>query len=381
MTIKSFTKQDIVSFQPDLIKRFIELCFEGVFIENLEGDILECNDSGCKMFGYTKKEMLGKNIRDFLMEEDAVNLPKPLTEDHLTDNKYLEKINKRKDGSLIYIEIKINHIFINKKKYRIAFIRDISEKKKLEEERLKTMKMLLERNRTKNLIISTISHDLLNYFGNLKNLVDIFDSPDEYGGLDRVTSFIPLLKKSAYDSYDLLNSLLNWAHEHIHQPTFAPKQQNLKPIATTTLQLFTDRAQQKKIQLNNLSSENAWAWFDSHMISSVLRNLISNALKFTPSGGSITLQTECTPDYLNCSIHDTGLGMSPTKLSTLFNLKTHSSEPGTNNEKGNGLGLILCKEFVEQNHGQLTVQSQPGEGTCFTFTLPVQPPSTHSKHE
>jgi signal transduction histidine kinase len=129
-------------------------------------------------------------------------------------------------------------------------------------------------------------------------------------------------------------------------------------------------AKEKNIQLFFEKSQEMVVYADQNMISAVLRNLLNNAIKFTPLGGSITIKLQDHGDFVSISVADTGIGMTMEKLQNLFDLEKYKSTPGTANEKGSGLGLIICKEFVEKNYGRISVKSEPHAGSEFSFILP-----------
>ena len=146
-------------------------------------------------------------------------------------------------------------------------------------------------------------------------------------------------------------------------------------MAKSNKSLFDSAAAEKGIKIINEVDENLVVYADSNTINTVIRNLVSNSLKFTKEGGSITIGAEnAGPDSATIYIRDTGVGMSPEIMQKLFRLDENVTTPGTNNEKGTGLGLILCKDFVENNGGKMNVESKIGEGSKFFFSLPLAKP-------
>jgi signal transduction histidine kinase len=135
--------------------------------------------------------------------------------------------------------------------------------------------------------------------------------------------------------------------------------------------LVKDNADQKTISIRNLISNPTYIYADEEMVKTVLRNLMANAIKFTPSGGWVELSIDLTQDEVFVSISDNGVGISPEDIDKLFDISSNFTLPGTNNEKGTGLGLSLCKEFVEKNNGKIYVKSALGKGSVFTFSLPL----------
>ena len=153
-----------------------------------------------------------------------------------------------------------------------------------------------------------------------------------------------------------------------------PKLIDLSQIAAENVELFAPQAEQKQILLSNVIPKNTTAYADPSMVDTVIRNLLSNALKFTAPGGNVAVSTaEHAEHFLAVSVMDTGMGIAEEMLPKLFRIDTHYKNVGTAGEQGTGLGLILCKELVETNGGNLWVESEVGKGTTFTFTLPKQP--------
>lgn len=138
--------------------------------------------------------------------------------------------------------------------------------------------------------------------------------------------------------------------------------------------LLTANAQQKQITVKNLVEKETRVYTDARMIDTVLRNLLSNALKFTDAGGEVILSSELRENFIEIAVTDTGVGMSPEEVATLFRIDVKRSTLGTAGEQGTGLGLIVCQELVEQNGGNIWVESSPGKGSSFFFSLPNQFP-------
>jgi signal transduction histidine kinase len=149
-----------------------------------------------------------------------------------------------------------------------------------------------------------------------------------------------------------------------------PEQVNLQELAEDNIDLFVTKAEQKQICLTNRVADDVWAYADYNMVNTVVRNLISNALKFTNNGDLIELSARKNGIYVEVAVSDTGVGMGPDDLSKLFRNDMHHTNTGTAGESGTGLGLKLCQELVNRNSGKIWVESEPGHGSTFHFTLP-----------
>jgi signal transduction histidine kinase len=169
----------------------------------------------------------------------------------------------------------------------------------------------------------------------------------------------------------LLNNLLDWARLQTGSIQFKLEEHNIKTMVDETLALLEHGAQAKSISLRTELKEDMIIPIDQEMIRTVIRNLISNAVKFTSQGGTITISVSKGTEYIKLLIADTGKGMSDEELAKLFKLDAHFTTKGTANEKGTGLGLILCKEFIDKHNGKILVKSEKGIGSQFIVSLPL----------
>jgi signal transduction histidine kinase len=183
-------------------------------------------------------------------------------------------------------------------------------------------------------------------------------------------SYVSKLHRSAQNSYNLLENLLDWARHQQGRIKFYPDFIDVTSIVEEMTEILLPLAERKKIDVELIYDEPIYAYFDEHMIKTVIRNLLFNALKFTPAKGSITIYFEKTDSMINTHIKDTGVGIKKEDQEKLFRPDTHFSTIGTDKERGTGLGLMLSKDFVEMNNGTISVQSEPGKGSVFTISLP-----------
>ena len=172
---------------------------------------------------------------------------------------------------------------------------------------------------------------------------------------------------------DLLTNLLEWSRSQTGKIEFKPEYFELVGFIEETIPVFVDIAKQKSIIIKRSLPYNILGFADKHMISTVLRNLIFNAIKFTKTGGEIIVSAQREQNDVIVSVKDNGVGITKERLDKLFRIDESESTPGTNNEQGTGLGLILCKEFVEKHGGRIWVESEENKGTVFSFTLPEKP--------
>ena len=227
---------------------------------------------------------------------------------------------------------------------------------------------LIEINQTKDRLFSIIGHDLRGPIGAFQGLLRLFK--DGEIGQNEFMSFIPKLRHDIDHISFTLNNLLSWGQTQMNGATTQPSIIALESIVTDNIHLLSEIAENKSIKLVCQLASNTMAWSDGNQIDIVIRNLISNALKFTPENGMVTITSREKQNHWQISIRDTGVGMDKETIEKLFVENSTMTTYGTNNEKGTGLGLSLCKEMVEKNEGTIWVESIPRKGSTFHFTVP-----------
>ena len=232
------------------------------------------------------------------------------------------------------------------------------------------VRRLEEVNKTKDKFFAVISHDLRSPFNGILGMLSLLD--EDYDGFETldVKENIHILNVSAKHYYELLENLLNWALIQKDGIVYKKEKRELKKAFDNVLPTIKKIAKSKEIELNIKLEYKTVAYFDKNTIETVIRNLITNAIKFTKRGGKIELGFEEKEEFVKLFVKDNGIGMNKDKIENLFKLSANDSEYGTDGEKGTGLGLLLCKEFVEGNGGKLFVKSIEGEGSLFYFELP-----------
>ncbi|MGM0622227.1 MAG: ATP-binding protein, partial [Bacteroidota bacterium] len=229
---------------------------------------------------------------------------------------------------------------------------------------------LEQANQTKNKFFSIISHDLRSPFSGFVGILDVLTDSEYNMSNEKKNELLQTAKKSADNTFELLENLLTWARSQMEKTNISPKTENLSKILQDNIELRQASAEQKGISIHRDFPENTEAFFDVDMINTVARNLISNAIKYTSQGGEVAVSVE-RKNGVVVHIADTGIGMDEKEMHHLFKLN-NKSRNGTQGEKGTGLGLIICKEFVEKNSGKIWVTPNHPKGTVFHFSLPVQ---------
>ncbi|MDA3861175.1 MAG: HAMP domain-containing sensor histidine kinase [Melioribacteraceae bacterium] len=231
---------------------------------------------------------------------------------------------------------------------------------------------LKEANASKDKFFSIVAHDLKSPFVGLLGITEMLDTDyDEFDEKEK-RELIRSLYDISKSTFELLEGLLEWARAKQGQMTFNPSAFNLFHVAASLSQLLRANTFKKEIMLHNLVDVNAMVYADRNMASTVLRNLLANAIKFTPQNGTIDINAQIENNLMKISVKDSGIGMTPENIKKLFRIDVNHTTLGTNSEKGTGLGLILCKELVEKHGTNIWAESKLGEGSVFVFTLPLK---------
>jgi PAS domain S-box-containing protein len=247
---------------------------------------------------------------------------------------------------------------------------DITRQKKTEAEIKQRNEELHELNATKDKFFSIIAHDLKSPFNSIMGFSELLVEQITEKNYDGIKKYAAIILESSQRAMDLLMNLMDWSRSQTGRIEFNPEFFEMVEIINETELLFDEIARQKSIGIKKALPRHAPVFADKAMINTVLRNLISNAIKFTKSGGEILISVIEKPDEITVSVKDSGIGIPAGRIDKLFRIDENYSTPGTNNEKGTGLGLILCKEFVEKHNGQIWAESEVGKGSVFSFTLP-----------
>ena len=357
---------------------------DGIGITSLDGKLELISDKLLAIYGYTIKErdeLIGKSFYDFVdssnhnsMYENIQGLLISKPKD--TISVYLAI---KKDNTRIYVEVNSAILYDSEgNPEKILFVeRDISMGVKNELIIINKNKELKELNATKDKFFSIIAHDLKSPFNSIVGFSNLLAEQMREKNYDDVEKFAGIIEKSSYRAMDLLMNLMEWSLSQTGRMEFNPEYFEMISLIKEVILLFDDIAGQKKISVNtNKLPANSLVFADKAMINTILRNLISNAIKFTHPGGMITISVEEKESKLIVSVSDNGVGISKEDCGKIFRIDESYSSSGTENENGTGLGLILCKEFVQKHGGKIWVESEVGKGSTFYFSLPNENAST-----
>ncbi len=251
----------------------------------------------------------------------------------------------------------------------LGAVRNITARKSAEIELAKKNEELKELNRQKDKLFSVISHDLKNAVAGMVGTYDMILEDYEEFSKEELFEYLTLLDQRSRNTAELLEDLLQWSRNQFKEVTTDPENLNVAQIADTVFNGVISRADQKSITLKNRVSDDLHVYADPNMLKTILRNLIINGIKFSHQDGEITVNAE-SHEEVKISVTDQGVGMDEETVRKVLNKKTTYTTEGTSGEKGSGLGLDLCIDFVEKHNGEIWADSQPGEGTTFMFTLP-----------
>ena len=337
------------------------------------GEFLEVNNSVLESTGYTKEEFLNLSYWEITpreYEKQEIKQLQTLNETGRFGPNFKEYI--RKDGSRYPLSISgALFVDVDGRKVVWGIIEDLSERRERELIIKKQNEELLSLNAAKDKFFSIIAHDLKSPFNAIIGFSDLLLGRIEKHDFEGIDKYTKIINQSSKKALELLLNLMEWSKIQTGRMEYRPEYFEINTIIEETIILLGCNAEQKNIFISNNITKETMVHADKIMISAVLRNLISNAIKFTKPKGSITLTSEQLKDEVIISVKDNGVGITKEESEKLFKIDGVYSKPGTQQEKGTGLGLILCKEFLEKNNGKIWIESTVDVGTTFYFLLPT----------
>jgi PAS domain S-box-containing protein len=346
------------------------------------GKFIDCNRATVKMLGYiNKKELLETHPSELSPDFQPDGKSSLIKADEmmaiaLERGSYrFEWHHKKADGTVFPVEVLLTAISTDEHN-RILYTvwRDITERKKAEVQLAKYAEELKALNAIKDKFFSIISHDLRGPFQGFLGASNLLVSEIDNLTKDEIKEIGEALHISLQKQLDLLNTLLDWSRLQTGDFSTKPENIHLKYAVDEVIEPFGLLASQKMIELTNLVKDDIFVYADKNMLSLIIRNLISNGVKFTKEKGEVKVSATNNLHFVEITVEDNGVGISEDAIKKLFRLDLYYSTEGTSREGGAGVGLLLCKELVDKFGGNIRVESELNHGSKFIFTIPI--PST-----
>jgi len=375
--------EKVLESQTRLINTMLDNLPIGIFMVNAKtGKPLIANNRA--------KELLG---RDILPSANRENLSEvyeayicgtntryptiemPISKGMLGESSHVDNMEvERPDGSRVQLEIfgcpvldAQGNVFAS----LVGFM-DISDRKETEQMIQSQNKELQNLNATKDKFFSIIAHDLKNPINAILGFSHLLKTEINELEKEEISDYSSVIYNSTLQTSKLLENLLEWSRVQRGLLDFSPKEVSLQELVDESIEPLLASARNKEIEIKKSQLNGLSVCADRHMISSVIRNLVSNAIKFTPKNGCIEINSEVSQHFIKLTVTDNGIGMEKGILDNLFKIDAKVNRQGTEGEASSGLGLLLCKEFVEKHKGKLWVESEAGNGSTFSFTLPKE---------
>jgi two-component system, sensor histidine kinase and response regulator len=343
---------------------------------DIQGRLKYWNQASEGLYGYTHEETTGKSLNELIMNEEShqefLQTLKHIDRTGETVSSEWTVIDKfRKEHYIMSTIFSVNSNGNQEhNKDFVCMDIDLSELKTAELKLKEYTKQLENLNATKDKFFSIIAHDLKNPFNTILGFSRLLFN--EYNQLEdeEILKFIRTIRDSSENAFKLLQNLLMWSRIQTGKVDYSPEIISLSLITNETIALLRHQAIAKNVQIISDMDPALQAFADENMIKTVLRNLISNAIKYSHSGSKVEISVFEDRRMVTVAVADNGIGMDAILVKKLFKTDESTERPGTLNEQGTGLGLILCKEFLAQHNSEILVKSSPGEGSTFSFSLP-----------
>jgi PAS domain S-box-containing protein len=387
-------------------RSILNATLDGIVLLDRQGRIIFFNRAAERILGYSEKEVFGTSFYELIEPFTSFDVYKKSFKEYYETGRsdilqqIIELTYFRHDEDMMFLEIYFNTFQLHGKNNACIVIRDASLKKETEGEferiieelqisrdmiennanemNILNMKLfeseekLQELNNDKDKFFSIIAHDLKGPFQGLLGYSQLIFEHLDGLSKEEIKDFSQELHESASQLFKLLENLLEWSRIQRGVMEFKPQNIFIREVVEGTVEILKPNAHQKDIKLLNEVDPELIAFADYNMINTVIRNLISNAIKFTNAGGEIRITSGQFDEYfVLISVSDNGVGMTEDEIDKIFRIDVHHTKTGTNQESGTGLGLVLCRDLVEKNDGNISVESIEGNGSTFSFTLPA----------
>jgi nitrogen fixation negative regulator NifL len=368
-------KTEELNFEKLLLEKIIDTIPNPIFVKDAHLKYTLCNTSFAKnIMGSDRAQIIGKTVFEIAPAElaDFYFLADAEFQNEKINYQEYESQIRYADGSIHDALFYKASLLDEQNKFGgiVGIILDISERNintKLIQDNARELKQM---NFEKDRFLSIMAHDLKNSFNILIGFSTLLQKNWQKYEQSRIESQLQIINSTASNTYDLLEDLLLWAKALSGNLPFSPQPVAIDSLCKSIIQILIPAAQAKNIAIHCMLTERINAIGDQNMIKTILRNLIQNAIKFTPQNGTVTISAAQVDKNIKISVHDTGIGIADDVKQKLWDIMQPFSTAGTEGEGGTGLGLILCRELVNKHGGRIWVDSEVGSGSEFSFTLP-----------
>lgn len=339
-----------------------------LFIVSSDGVLLDSKFNQKSAFFRNPALLIGRKITSVFPQQVSELLLTAIENTLKTNQLGSVEFSVNSDVKEIFYEARI---VVNSENQALMLLRDITLQKEAEAQLKKVTEDLRKANASKDKFFSIIAHDLRTPLIGLIGYAEILSDDIDDLQKEEIKEYASNIVDISRQTIKLLSNLLEWSRLQTGKIQFNPSDLRIRDVVESIFQLLKSNAEHKQIELINSVDKDHIANADENMIYSVLNNLVSNAIKFTRPGGIVEISSETKDDELIISVQDNGVGIEEENLKNLFELDKSFTTPGTENEKGSGLGIILCRDFIKKHGGRVWVESKVNEGTKFYFTLPL----------
>ncbi|MGD8780289.1 MAG: PAS domain-containing sensor histidine kinase [Ignavibacteria bacterium] len=342
-----------------------------IISDGASGKIIDANDSCAALLGYSINEIIGRHYLFLFDNSNPAQSVFSVDKIKMFDSITIKNL-KTKNGKIVPVELVTNTFQVFNNNLIMTSFRDASERIEYEKKIKKYALKLKESNTSKDKLFSIIAHDLKNSLSALMNYSEILTEDSIDGDMENIEETSMHIKSISKEVFEMLENLLNWSRMQTGKIELTKSKLNIYLLIEKLRRSFHFYAELKEVEVINSLERGLYLYTSEFIISTLLRNLISNGIKFTPHNGYVKISSSVSKKYVDIIIEDSGIGMSKGLVDKLFKIDYSVSRKGTDNESGTGLGLILCNEFIKKIGGNILVQSQESKGSKFIVRLPIE---------
>lgn len=376
VSITDITERKLIEISLEKSKeryqKLVEMQGEGLGKVDQDERFIFANPAAERIMGVPAGTLIGRKLNDFVTLDTLVQVRKQtmIRTEGQQSTYEMEIIRPDGEKRVLLVTATPSLNSMGEFESSVGIFLDITDRKNIENELKKNESELKDLNTTKDKLFSIIAHDLRGPVGTSANLLEVMIEDHSSLSNDEQLNMLEILLNSAKSTFNLLETLLSWSIIQTGNLVFRPEFFNLTKCVGAIVENMSPTAFSKNISLLFDPKEEVFVFADQNMMQTVMRNLIGNAIKYTSKDGAILVKIVNQGNNSEISITDNGVGMDEETRNNLFILNKQNSKYGTENEKGTGLGLILCKEFIEKHKGRLVVESELGKGSTFKFDIP-----------